>query len=104
MLELPTAGDAVLIVDDTGFAKQGNCSVGVARSYSGTLGKTANCQIAVNCLDAERTIAWPVATQLYLHESGATDRERCRKAKVPGVDPRVVSPAAIEGTAQIAVK
>src|SRR5690349_1984171 len=83
MLRLPSEGDGVLIFDDTGFAKQGRCSVGVARQYSGTLGKTGNCQVAVNCHYAERTIAWPVATQLYLHESWAKDRARCRKAKVP---------------------
>src|SRR5512135_1077233 len=58
MLRLPTEGDGVLIFDDTGFAKQGRCSVGVARQYSGTLGKTGNCQVTVNCHYAERTIAW----------------------------------------------
>lgn len=83
LLTLPTEGDGVLIFDDTGSAKQGQCSVGVARQYSGTLGKTANCQIAVNCHYAERTIAWPIATRLYLHESWANDPERRRKAKVP---------------------
>ena len=83
LLTLPTEGDGVLIFDDTGFAKQGRCSVGVARQYSGTLGKTGNCQVAVNCHYAERTLAWPVATRLYLPEAWARDAERRRKAKVP---------------------
>ena len=83
MLRLPTEGDGVLIFDDTGFAKQGRCSVGVARQYSGTLGKTGNCQVTVNCHYAERTLAWPVATRLYLPEHWADDADRRKKAKVP---------------------
>ena len=83
LLALPTEGDAALIVDDTGFAKQGQSSVGVARQYSGTLGKVGNCQVTVNCHYAERTIAWPVATRLYLPREWADDPERLQKAKVP---------------------
>src|SRR5258707_9043554 len=83
LLALPTEGDAALIFDDTGFAKQGQSSVGVARQYSGTLGKVGNCQVTVNCHDAERTIAWPVATRLYLPESWAHDADRRQEAKVP---------------------
>jgi SRSO17 transposase len=83
LLELPTEGDGALIVDDTGFAKQGTCSVGVARQYSGTLGKVGNCQVTVNCHYAERTLAWPVATRLYLPEAWAADAARRAKAQVP---------------------
>src|SRR3954447_19509897 len=83
LLQLPSEGDGVLIFDDTGFAKQGRCSVGVARQYSGTLGKTGNCQVTVNCHYAERTLAWPVATRLYLPEHWADDADRRKKAKVP---------------------
>ena len=81
--QLPTEGDGVLIFDDTGFAKQGPHSVGVARQYSGTLGKVANCQVTVNCHSAERTLAWPVATRLYLPKDWAADSERRAKTHVP---------------------
>src|SRR3954447_16760833 len=80
---LSTEGDAALLFDDTGFAKQGKASVGVGRQYSGTLGKVGNCQVTVNCHYAERTIAWPVATRLYLPKEWAYDEERREKAKVP---------------------
>src|SRR5438477_8078919 len=83
LMQLPTEGDAVLVFDDTGFAKQGKCSVGVQRQYSGTLGKTGNCQVTVNCHYAERTLAWPVATRLYLPKEWASDQPRREKAKVP---------------------
>src|SRR5262245_48167677 len=83
LLQLPTEGDGVLIFDDTGFAKQGKCSGVAARQYSGTLGKTGNCQVTVNCHYAERTLAWPVATRLYLPEPWAQDADRRQKAKVP---------------------
>lgn len=83
MLTLPSEGDAVLVVDDTGFAKQGMHSAGVQRQYSGTLGKTGNCQLAVSCHYAERTVAWPVAARLYLPKRWAEDRDRRRYAHVP---------------------
>ena len=51
--------------------------------YSGTLGKVGNCQVTVNCHYAERTVAWPVATRLYLPKKWADDTVRRKKAKVP---------------------
>src|SRR5262245_25965271 len=83
MRTLPTEGDAALIVDDTGCAKQGHASVGVARQYAGTLGKVGNCQVTVNGHYAERTRAGPVATRLYLPEDWASDPDRRGPAKVP---------------------
>jgi SRSO17 transposase len=82
MLTVPSAGDGVLIFDDTGFEKKGRHSVGVARQYTGTVGKITNCQVTVNCQYAERTLAWPVATRLYL-PAGWAAAERCKQAHVP---------------------
>src|SRR5262245_13330751 len=83
MRALASAGDGGLIFDDTGFEKQGRHSVGVARQYSGTAGKVSNCQVTVNCHYAERTLAWPVATRLYLPQAWAEDGERRKQAHVP---------------------
>jgi SRSO17 transposase len=83
MLTLPSEGDGVLILDDTGFEKQGRHSVGVARQYTGTAGKLTNCQVTVNCHYAERTLAWPVATRLYLPQAWAEDARRRKQAHVP---------------------
>jgi SRSO17 transposase len=80
---LKTEGDGVLIIDDMGFPKQGKDSVGVARQYAGALGKVDNCQVTVNLTYAERTVAWPLTTRLYLPERWANDAERRTKAHVP---------------------
>ena len=71
------------IVDDTGFPKQGDKSPGVQRQYSGTLGKTGNCQIAVSVTVATRTMHLPIDMDLYLPASWAEDRARCRAAHIP---------------------
>jgi SRSO17 transposase len=74
---------AFWIVDDTGFPKKGEHSVGVARQYCGQLGKQDNCQVAVSISLATETASLPVAYRLYLPKQWAGDRARRRKAGVP---------------------
>ena len=71
------------IVDDTGFAKKGLHSVGVARQYCGRLGKTDNCQIAVSLSIANEHGSLPIGYQLYLPQEWAQDSKRRNKAGVP---------------------
>ena len=61
------------IVDDTGFAKKGTHSVGVARQYCGQLGKQDNCRVAVSVSVATATSSLPIAWRLYLPEIWAKD-------------------------------
>ncbi|MFE3854537.1 IS701 family transposase [Streptomyces griseorubiginosus] len=76
-------GDAVLILDDTGFVKKGTTSAGVQRQYSGTAGRTENCQIGVFAAYATTRGRALVDRELYLPKSWTDDRERCRAAKIP---------------------
>ena len=52
------------IIDDTGFPKKGEHSVGVARQYCGQLGKRENCQVAVSLSLANHHASLPVAWRL----------------------------------------
>jgi SRSO17 transposase len=71
------------VLDDTGFPKDGKDSPGVKRQYSGTLGKTGNCQIgvSVHVVGARGTV--PLGWALYLPEDWCTNLERRRRAKIP---------------------
>ena len=73
----------VWIIDDTGFPKQGEHSVGVKHQYCGQLGKQANCQVAVTLSIANHHASLPIAYQLYLPKEWAEDAERRKKARVP---------------------
>ena len=70
------------IIDDTGFLKQGTHSVGVQRQYSGTAGKTANCQVAASLTITTRTEQLPIDFALYLPEGWLTDARRV-EARIP---------------------
>jgi SRSO17 transposase len=71
------------VVDDTGFPKKGKHSVGVARQYSGTLGRIDNCQVATSLHLAGELGSGCIGMRLYLPESWTSDPARCRKAGVP---------------------
>ncbi len=72
-----------LLIDDTGFPKQGTHSVGVARQYCGQLGKQDNCQVAVSVSLAHERYSLPLAYRLYLPKEWAEDPLRRAAAKVP---------------------
>jgi SRSO17 transposase len=92
MIAEATWGEGVLVIDDTGFAKQGTASVGVERQYSGTLGKVGNCQIAVTCCYSDSQATWPVAVRLYLPQTWAYDPERQQQGRVPAELPFQTKP------------
>ncbi len=71
------------IVDDTGFPKAGRASVGVARQYSGTLGKVASCQIGVSLNAVTDQASCPLDWRLFLPEEWDEDAERRRAAHLP---------------------
>ncbi|WP_435126684.1 IS701 family transposase [Micromonospora tulbaghiae] len=73
----------VLVADETGFAKKGRRSAGVQRQYSGTLGRTDNCQIGTFLCYATSAGRALIDRELYLPKSWTEDRKRCRAAAVP---------------------
>ncbi|SDD33963.1 DDE superfamily endonuclease [Myxococcus virescens] len=82
-LERELPGLEALVIDDTGFPKKGVHSVGVARQYSGTLGRTENCQVAVSLHLAGERGSGCIAMQLYLPEEWARSRKRCKAVGIP---------------------
>ena len=74
---------AVLAVDETGFLKKGDKSVGVQRQYSGTAGRVENCQAGVFLAYASVNGRTLLDRELYLPQVWAEDLERRREAGVP---------------------
>ena len=73
----------VWVVDDTGFLKQGTESVGVQRQYTGSAGKTANCQIGVSLSVATEGEQVPIDFELYIPHGWADDPERRAQVRIP---------------------
>ncbi|ONH60487.1 DDE endonuclease [Frankia sp. CcI49] len=89
-------GPEALVFDDTGFAKDGPASPGVARMYSGTLGKVGNCQVGVSVHAATDWASAALDWRLFLptswDDTGLTDpdeasavRARRARAQIPDV-------------------
>ena len=74
---------AGFLIDESGFAKQGPMSVGVARQWLGRLGKVDNGQVAVFGVLSKNRFAIPVDTRLYLPKKWADDPKRCERAGIP---------------------
>ncbi|MFM8360799.1 MAG: IS701 family transposase [Verrucomicrobiota bacterium] len=84
--DLGGGAENMLLIDESAFAKKGEKSVGVARQYSGRLGKVDNCQVGVfSCLSRGERAAL-IGARLYLPEEWTGDSERCTKAGVPEAD------------------
>jgi SRSO17 transposase len=78
------------VIDDTGFPKFGDKSVGVARQYCGALGKIGNCQIGVSISAATAQASCPIDWRLFLPAEWDEDprRQGCRVARDVGRQPK----------------
>ena len=82
-LETLSDGDAVLVIDETGFLKQGKASCGVARQYTGSVGKITNCQIGVFASYVSRHGHAFIDRALYLPKEWTDDCRRLKAVHVP---------------------
>ena len=73
----------VWILDETAFPKAGEHSVGLARQYCGTLGKVANCQVAVSLHWSSEAASCPLLWRLYLPAEWFADSARAQEVKLP---------------------
>ena len=76
--------NAVLVIDETGFLKQGRASCGVARQYTGSAGKITNCQIGVFAAYVSRHGHAFIDRALYLPKGWTDDPARLKTTYVPG--------------------
>jgi SRSO17 transposase len=84
VLEHVADDDAVLVIDETGFLKQGKASCGVARQYTGSVGKITNCQIGVFAAYVSRHGHALIDRALYLPKAWTEDPARLSATHVPG--------------------
>jgi len=83
----------VLVAEETGDIKKGACTAGVQAQYSGTAGRTGNCQVAVYLTYAAPRGHALTGRELYLPASWAGDPLRCQAAGIPAGTPFATRPA-----------
>jgi SRSO17 transposase len=91
-LETLAEPDAVLVIDETGFLKQGKASCGVARQYTGSAGKITNCQIGVFAAYVSAKGHAVIDRRLYLPKAWTGDPQRLAAAHVPEDVPFATKP------------
>jgi SRSO17 transposase len=82
----------VLVLDETGFVNRGCHSAGVARRYTSTVGKVANCQIGVFLGYAGQLGHALIDRELSVPKEWANGRERCRPAGISADRPFATKP------------
>src|SRR5919107_5050407 len=75
--------EAIFVIDDTSFPKQGKHSVGVQRQYCGALGKKANCQVAPSVHYVSPKGHYPLAMRLFLPDCWIKDQNRLEQVGGP---------------------
>jgi SRSO17 transposase len=83
VVETLSEPDAVLVLDETGFLKQGRASCGVARQYTGSAGKITNCQVGVFAAYVSDKGHAFIDRRLYLPQDWTKNPARLRAAHVP---------------------
>jgi SRSO17 transposase len=89
--------DGVLVFDETGDLKKGDCTVGVQRQYTGTAGRIENAQVAVYLVYAGARGHAMIDRELYLPRSWTSDRQRLEEAGVPDDIEFLTKPALATG-------
>jgi SRSO17 transposase len=89
------SAESGLLIDESGFAKKGAHSVGVARQWCGRLGKVDNCQVGVFAALGRGHLAALMDVRLFLPEAWASDGRRCEAAGIPPEHRKSKSKAAL---------
>ncbi len=104
VVETPAAPDAVLVLDETGFLKQGKASCGVGRQYTGSAGEITNCQIGVFAAHVSAKGYAFIDRRLYLPKDWTDAPARLAAAHVPAAVGFATKPRLAVGMIERAIR